>query len=231
MTAPGLVGWPQRLTAAPRTAARWARHAPAHTPLRVKLVAALLLLVIAALTGSGVVAAATLRTYLIGRVDTQLASVKTPIAEHQVGQITKQSAPTGGGDNSSFRLPSAYVVAVTDELGALVYGPKSNLVDPRQPLPKLPHIAGARAQTRGTRTFTTDAVHGDDSWRVLAAPVVLADGSNGSLLIAASLREVQNTVDRLTGLFVIIGAVAVVVLAGVGYVVVRASLRPLRDVE
>ncbi|MGI8678733.1 MAG: sensor histidine kinase [Jatrophihabitans sp.] len=231
MTKSALPAWFKRLTGAPGATASWTRRAFSRTPLRVKLVATLLLLVIAALTGSGLVAATTLRHYLVGRVDAQLASVKTPIAEHQVGRITKQADVAGGGDNGSFRLPSAYVVAVTGARGAIVYGPRSNLVDPRQPLPKLPHFSGPQSTARGTRSFTTDAVHGDESWRVLAAPVVLANGSNGTLLIAQSLRDVQNTVDRLTGLFLIIGAVAVVILAGVGYVVVRASLRPLRGVE
>ena len=66
---------------------------------------------------------------------------------------------------------------------------------------------------------------------MLATPIELSDGSAGTQLVAQSLGDVQNTVSQLITLFVIIGAAAVVVLAGVGYFLVRASLRPLRDVE
>lgn len=198
-------------------------------PLRVKLVATLLLLVIAALVGSGAAAVTTLRAYLVGRVDDQLRSAEHPYTEHRPGQ---GRGDEGDVDASGLtRLPSAFVVAETDASGALVYGPRSNLVDPGQPLPALPHPTGAQTTAAGTRVFTVDAMRGDARWRVLAAPITLADGSTGTILIAQSLADTDNTVNRLLLLLVIIGAGAVVLLAGVGYLVVRASLRPLREVE
>ncbi len=88
-----------------------------------------------------------------------------------------------------------------------------------------------RPTAAGTRTFTVDAVRGDDQWRVLA----IAHHAGG--------RDDRHAADRAEPgrgrehgrpadpAVLVIGAVAVVVLAGVGYVVVRASLRPLREVE
>jgi two-component system OmpR family sensor kinase len=196
--------------------------------LRVKLVATLLLLVIAALVGSGAVAVTTLRAYLVGRVDDQLQSAEHPYTDHHPGP---GRGGDGGDDDGLTRLPSAFVVAETDASGTVVYGPTSNLVDPDQSLPALPHPTGEQTTAAGTRFFTVDAMRGDARWRVLAAPTTLADGSTGTILIAQSLGDTESTVNRLVLLLVIIGAGAVVVLAGVGYFIVRASLRPLREVE
>ena len=205
------------------------RRLPGHAPLRVKLVAALLLLVTAALVGSGAVAAATLRTYLVGKVDTQLRSIEAPIAAHQGGAGDGDKDDGGPGKSPP---PSAYIVEWTDAQGTPVSGPTSNYDDPDQQLPELPHLTASQSRSAGTRTFTTNAVGGgSQQWRVIAAPATLTDGSSGTLLIAQSLGDVRNTVRRLETSLLLIGAAAVVLLAGVGYLVVRASLRPLRQVE
>lgn len=203
-------------------ASRWVPRALGRVPLRVKFVVILLLLVTAALAGSGAVATATLRSYLIGRVDAQLVSVEHPIAEHSGdGPNDKDGGPDKSGQ---------YVVEWTDALGAVRQGPSTDSLNPGQRLPKLPHFTGAQSKATGAHTLTTGADDGE-SWRVLATPVTLPDGSAGTLLIAQGLHDVQNTIKRLELLLLLIGAAAVVISAGVGYVVVRASLRPLREVE
>jgi two-component system OmpR family sensor kinase len=204
---------------------RWYRR----LPLRIKLVAILMLLVIAALAGSGAAGVATLRGYLIGRVDAQLRAAERPLTEHD---IDNDGRPGGGPgpDDGRPHLPSEFVVAVAGSDGGFVYS-TNELIDPHQPLPDLPHPSAADTAARGTHMETVDAVSGDDQWRVLVAPYRLAHGAAGSLLIAQSLGPVQSTVTHVEVLSLIIGAVAVLVLAGVGYLVVRASLRPLRDVE
>jgi two-component system, OmpR family, sensor kinase len=219
-----------RRTAAPiRPALGRVRRAVGRSPLRVKLVATLLVLLVGALLASGIAARATMRSYLVGRVDDQLASV----AQHSNGD----HGSTGHGDGNDpaapdgDRLPSDYVVEITDAAGKPVDGPTSNLVDGSQSLPDLSRLTGARTGSQGAHRFTVDAVSGDGRWRVLAQPTVLADGTTGTLLVAQSMTDVENTIDRLTLLLLVIGAAAVVVFAGVGYVVVRASLKPLRKVE
>ena len=216
---------PGRSVTAPRAVAAWTRRAYSRTPLRVKLIAAMLLLVTAALVGSGAVAATTLRSYLIGRVDAQLAAAQQPLGERHGGPDQEDH---GAGPS---RLPSAYVVEVIDANGAIVSGPTSNLVNTQEPLPALPHPTGAQTQALGPHTFTVGAVSGNGRWRVLATPIELSGGSVGTQLVAQSLSDVHNTVSQLIMLFVIIGAAAVVLLAGVGYFLVRASLRPLHEVE
>ena len=120
---------------------------------------------------------------------------------------------------------------MTDSTGAVVVPPTSSLIDSSQPLPKFPRLTGAQAAALGRRAFTVDARRGDQQWRVMASPVTLPDGSAGTVLVAQSLGDVQNTLDRLTLLLLVIGAVAVLLAAGTGYLIVRASLAPLRRVE
>ncbi|MCW2594553.1 MAG: tcrY [Jatrophihabitans sp.] len=214
-----------RLPARVTTAVAAVRRRTARTPLRVKLVAAVLLLVIVALAGSGIAASATMKNYLTGRVDAQLKAAVDPFA--------KQGGGHGGneaGDNVA-QLPSAYVVETTDATGAIVSGPTSHLVDASESLPQLPRMTGAQSKAAGTRIFTVHAEHSGNRWRVLAAPTTLPDGSSGTVLIAQGLAGVENTVQQLTILLSIIGLGVVLIIAGVGYLIVRASLRPLRAVE
>src|SRR4051812_4247516 len=74
------------------------RAAFGRTPLRVKLVAVLLLLVTAGLVGSGWAGATTLREYLVGRVDSQLRAAEQPILQQaRNGDLNSGGAPDGNG--------------------------------------------------------------------------------------------------------------------------------------
>jgi len=53
----------------------------------------------------------------------------------------------------------------------------------------------------------------------------------GSVVVAADLGEVDRTVQRLAALQTVIGSLVLVAVSGLGYVVVRSSLRGLVDVE
>jgi two-component system OmpR family sensor kinase len=213
----------------------WLRRLWAPRPLRIKLVVTVVLLVLLALGGSGAVGITTLRAYLTGRVDSQLRSVAIHPGNDAPVAGTQQGDGDGGGPDSGsgggHRLPSAFVVEVTDSGGRITYGPTSDLIDPTEPLPQLPHLTASQSAAQGSRILTARAVSGDEQWRVLVEPVTLTDGSKGTLLVAQSLGDVRGTVDRLTVLLAIIGGVAVLLIAAIGYLIVRVSLRPLRQVE
>lgn len=212
-----------RVRAVPRTVARVYRR----TPLRVTLVATVLVLVLAALVGTGFAVRTTMNHYLVSRLDKQLETAVDPIAQHS--RRGDGHGDRGGGPDE---LPSAYIVAELRADGSTYSAPTGdNLVDPGQPLPAFPRRTLAQTSAAGTSLFTVGAVRGDGQWRVLARTTTLPDGSSGTLLVAQSLADVQNTVDQLTVVLLVIGAAALVIIAGVGYLVVRASLRPLREVE
>ncbi len=194
------------------------------TPLRVRLVAILLVLVTVALAAAGFGAVATLRGYLVGRVDAQLLTATRGFVEHGIQPGPRSEGDTGepGG------LPSSFVVQLTDARGDPVGGPYNNLLDTRQAPPRLPTLTVAQVSARNAEPFTVSATQGSGQWRVVA--VALADGS-GSMFVAQSLADVQSTVARLVLVELVIGLAVVALLAGIAYLVVRASLRPLVEVE
>ena len=75
---------------------------------------------------------------------------------------------------------------------------------------------------------TVPATGGDGRWRVAVQP--LRDGS-GSVVVAASLDGVDGTIRQLRLIDLVVSVVVLAVLAGVGVVIVRASLRPLVEIE
>ncbi len=191
---------------------RWSR-----TPLRIKLVAALLALVAGALALAGLAAATSLRSYLMKRVDQQLGivarSYRDPVRDGGPGGPGGPGAP---GDRGPRELGPQYYVYIAD-------GTPETL--PAYPRPKLP-IPTTYHQRQGY-PFTVGTLDGHGSWRVIVVP--RRDGS--IVYVARSLADENGTVTRLVLLEAIIGLTVLVLLGGLGYVVVRRSLRPLEEVE
>ncbi len=178
----------------------WAR-----TPLRVKLVAVVVLLAGLGLAVVGTTATTSLRGYLVGRVDDQLRSIP--------------ALPRGGdgGPADHGRFSTFYVGRIQPD-GSVVtweqpygfYAPKAPSSIPADPI-------------------TVPSTHsGEDEWRVIARQ---SDFDGTLYLIGINLRDVHSTTRQLVHLELLIGGIVLVVLAGVGYVVVRQSLRPLVAVE
>jgi two-component system OmpR family sensor kinase len=207
------------------TAARlWAA-----TPLWARLVAAVLALVALALGAAGVATVTALHGDLLDQVDSQLRAVGEPLVRglrHGAGLPPLGPGGERGGPGR-FRLPSSFSLAVTDETGSLVGALESPLRS-GQPGPALPQWTPAQAAGRHGRAVTVPATGGDGQWRLLALP--LPDDS-GTLLVSTSLASVDATLTRLTFLELTIGGVVLVALAGVGYLAVRSSLRPLAEVK
>ncbi|MCU1601406.1 MAG: sensor histidine kinase [Frankiales bacterium] len=166
-------------------------------PLRVRLVASVVALSALALTLSAVAATASLRGYLLGRVDDQLSQSLDRVAgEPQLGD---------GRDRDP--LGNVFSETITSS-GTTVTTLRDGVTPPVLPstLPQGPFTSG--------------------SWRVEAKPA-----GDGTVVLALALDDVQATVQRLVLLEIAVGAVVLVLLAGLGYVVVRRSLKPLVSVE
>ena len=194
----------------------------ARTPLRVRLVAALLALVALALLVAGVAGTAALRTYLLDRVDDQLRA--TPYGE--VERLGRGAPPPGFGDRRGgrLRLPGDLFVQVDAADGTTLAQPSRG-----EQVPALPRMTYQEAAARGSRPFTVDSAGGDGPrWRVLVTP--LRDGS-GSVAVGLSLADVDATVARLALIQLVVGLVVLALLAGLASAVVRSSLRPLVEVE
>ncbi|WP_433332616.1 sensor histidine kinase [Spirillospora sp. CA-294931] len=177
------------------------------TPLRVKLIAGMLILAALGMAVMSVAGVSVLRGYLTDRADTQLFDLSR-----------KLERPIRVGAN--FRIPSELYAQLRDPGGAIsrVYPAEGQAGSP-----KIPAVLEHPEQP-----FTVSSTDGDRaSWRVLAKP--LPDG--GTLVLGISLDEGSRTVARLTTINLIVGLIVLGGLAALGVWLVHASLRPLRTIE
>jgi two-component system OmpR family sensor kinase len=180
------------------------------TPLRIKLVAALTLLVALALLVSGLAASAALRGYLLDRVDQNLVQAVRP----GPGALVDDDRP----GRPRFRQPGEYAFQQ--------YAADGTLVRDQGATTGGPLVSTAELSGTSGKPFTTDSL-GGKQWRVL----VVSLPGGGGLVVGAPLEDVRRTVRRLAVLELVIGAVVLLLFAALGYVVVRRSLRPLVEVE
>jgi two-component system OmpR family sensor kinase len=198
-----------------------ARELSDRVPLRVRLVAALVVLGALALAVVGFAATTAMRTYLMARVDAQLRTFVDD-AQHQRLQLPRDPRPGDG------QLPTAFYVAVLDPTGQELSRSSGSLHHATD-LPRLPPLDLAAVLGRDGEPFTVGALrHGDHRWQVLAAPL---PGGLTSVVVALSLDDVDNTVAQLNLVNAVVGLAVLGLLAGGGYLVVRSSLRPLVEVE
>lgn len=188
------------------------------TPLRVKLVAAVLALVAVALVLISVASTVALRSYLIGQVDGQL--VDTIEAQQHRGVPAE-----GGVFRVRSQLPSDYLLEWRIPGWPAFLDHDEQRYQP-QDLPQRPADLEEAINLAG-EPYTVDAINGSTRWRILVD--VLPDGT--TLIAAVNISDVYSAVNRLIWAEVLIGAGVLLVLATAGVAMVRTSLRPLDDIE
>jgi two-component system OmpR family sensor kinase len=189
------------------------------TPLRVKLIAVMLLLVTVTLALISLASVSALRGYLIGRLDDQIERVAVGFEHPPPGGF--------GGPAVGRPPPSPYLIQFRDANGQVVESFDNRLQQNRQP-PRLP-ADPAELQARLGLPFTVPAAGGGGEWRVVLAP--LNDGSGGTVAVATTLDDIGATIHRLVLIDLIASVGVLLVLAGVGVGIVGASLRPLVEIE
>lgn len=184
-------------------------------PLRLRLIAVLLVLLTIALTLTSGATAYLMRRDLIGRVDEDLREAAVPVASQTLPKLVL--SPT--------RLPSGYAVVFlpADGSGAVASYPTSEALHPR--IPPLP-LNDPRVVHH--EIFEVDSTDGDLTWRAIAGK--LADGS-ATFVIAVPLRSVDRTVNRLLIVTLIIGLTVLAACAAFGWYAVRRAFRPLAEIE
>ncbi|MGH8891154.1 MAG: sensor histidine kinase [Acidothermaceae bacterium] len=218
-------------------------------PLRVKLVLVMTSLVTIALVLTGIAASTAMRHYLMNRVDGQLKVAAAQISaqaahdgpngpdfEHKSPDPDDAPAdscgtqPTSTDDESTAShplLPSEYFVQIGDASGAPT-GQASNFLVHCNAAPAIPAMSVAQVDTRAGAPFSVPARVGSGQWRVVMSAL---PGGTQTVAVAVPLSDVDNTLHTLSLFELTIGAVVLIVLAGMGYLAVRRSLRPLVDVE
>jgi two-component system, OmpR family, sensor kinase len=193
--------------------------------LRVRLTAALVVLVAVGLLVSDVATYTALRSYLVNRVDQQLRSSPRPVlfALSQPG-LSDGGPPPDGGDQM---LPEGTYGVILDASGGPVGDPVVFDYGGTAPSPPdLPAtIEGGTAERPSF--FSVDPVGDGPGYRAVAYR--LTDGS--TLVVAIPLTEMSSTLRRLS---IIAGAVTLAVLATMAILslfTVRRGLRPLEQIE
>jgi two-component system OmpR family sensor kinase len=205
----------------------------ARRPLRVQLSVFVVVLLALGMLVSSLLATAALRGYLLDRVDQQLAGASRPFT--QVGGLTPDlfagpaiaASTTANGDSGVVvpRPPNRFYVAFVSGDGTDTGSQVHVLSTPTSgAVPDLPSVADLVARS-GT-PFDAGSTSGSETWRVLVTPT---GNGVGWSVAALPLADVQETVSQLVLLQAIVGIAVVLIGAGVGYVVVRRSLRPLDE--
>lgn len=181
-------------------------------PLRVELVAAMLLLVACGLLASGIAVTSILRHSLFDRVDQTLLEASEGWAQEPPEEI-----PTDRGPNPA-RPPSNFYVQAIDARGDVWMA-----VNDRKARPSLPEDGDVGPIPV---TIGSDG-NSDISWRAVSV-----EGPYGDLItVAMDLSDVHATLRSLVWLQAGIGGGVLLILGVLGYAVVHRSLRPLVEVE
>ncbi|HEY2505593.1 MAG TPA: HAMP domain-containing protein, partial [Streptosporangiaceae bacterium] len=206
------------------------RELPGRTPLRVKLIAALLALVAIGLVVISVVGIAILRNDLIGPYDNALQEqFQGPGVSRLIqAYLNNGTTATAQGTSLDWIPAGGRVQQVIQPTSGLV----GRLGMPAAPLPS-PVISASPSSIRANlgHPFTVPAESGSGRWRVLMEQLPLSNGSTGTVVLAADVTSAYTTVGQLAAVDLIVSVVLLLGLAVVGVTVVRRSLRPLHEIE
>ncbi len=191
---------------------------------RVLLIAIGLLAV--GLVVGGAVAIGALEHYLVGRIDGQLrplAAVGARIRVDQTALVELAASRPNPVDGFLGNVHFVYLRADGTVDGAFRQ-PQQSAVRPSLPL-----LDTAAVAERAGVPFEVPSEGGQGRWRAIAIPDKTVPGS--SVVVAASLDEVDATIAQLRAIFLITGGSLLALLTGVGWFAIRAGLRPLRRIE
>jgi len=200
-----------------KRAVRWVRDWVGRMPLRVHLVSGLVLLVAVALFGAWFITSAVLENYLIGQADNRLHTMLSA-AQRQVQAGLDRPRPNRGGQ--PFRLPGRTMVLVRTPTQAQELNAPTDDGDFRPALPPMGQLPSGVSVTLPSQDSA------GPRWRVQAMQL---DGVE--IVTATDQRDLDAAVTdmRLRSLVICLGAL--VLVAGLGYALVRSSMRPLEEVE
>ena len=203
---------------------RSVRELPERTPLRVKLITAVLALVAIALLVISFAGISYIRGYLLSRADSQLQVLAGATTSNGYGPRPQGSFGPQVGERSLVEA-----IAPSGEAFAGIHSVLSNTD------PKIPMSATWLAAHAG-KPVTVPAEHGADLWRVIVQPgqqESLTNGQTftGTSVVGIDVTDVYATVARLEGFDIVVSIGIMLILALLATAAVRASLRPLTDIE
>lgn len=195
-------------------------------PLAGRLMVAFVLLLSAGLAVGTLAMTLVLQVRMIGQVDTQLRSSASMLGTAALDEIYDDRP----GPQSS--LPSDFHVLVRD-----VARGELELVLPTTAAeygsPDFTDYAFPLSSLEDPRAETVPNAEGGPPWRVITIPIVGRGTGTvvGSMTIGLPLAAVARTVSGFVNWVVLVDVLLIVLGALLAWVVVRRSLRPLREIE
>jgi len=208
----------------PGTPSRWqaVKERTDRVPLRIKLIVAVLALVIIALAVISVASINLFRSYQIRNASQQV----TELFNRQVAAV---NANAGVQPGMPFYV--GFFLIVLRPVGTTLSAPAGNSI------PDVP-TSPAWLSANSGKLVNVPAVTGTDSWRVITKHVTYTGfGAQGpltqqdTLIVGVDLGDINGTIGQLAYIDLIVSAIVLVALATLGVAIVRASLRPLTDIE
>lgn len=180
-----------------------------------RLIAVLVVLLVAALSLSSFATAMLLRGYLLDRTNAELRAASVSLQQTVLEQYR---------DHGYITMPSTYTVAFMRADGTIERYAPAGADDP----PAVPPLSLHDTHVVSQEPFTVKSISGSSSWQVIAGP--LRNGT-GTFALATSLRGVEQTVTRLLIVSTAIGLVVVAACVVIGSLGFRRAFRPLRAIE
>ncbi|HXS65749.1 MAG TPA: HAMP domain-containing sensor histidine kinase [Streptosporangiaceae bacterium] len=195
------------------------------TPLRTKVLTAMLALVGVALVIISVAGVLVFRDYLTNRADSEVRQqFQLAVASTQSGQLHPSTVGIGGPYVTAWRLEGRQLEA------QVAFGGRPLRAD----LPDVP-VSLAWVNAHAGKLVTIHGLDSTDRWEVMVLPTpyysVFGERQVGTLIVGVNLGDIDGSIARLAAIDAIVGAVLLLGLAAVGFAVVKASLRPLTDIE
>ena len=202
------------------------------TPLRTKLITAVLALVIMALAVISVVSVIIVRSNLYTQRDKQLeGSFSNLVSQAETSPLRPTFQPNTIYPSGAGLFDGLQVIGsqITGSTGSSGFG--NSLM--AQSIPHLP--TNQWAGSNNPELIIAPAQSNGDTWRVIGQSVEVTTASGKQetaiLFMAVDLGPVGAEIQQLMLVELIVGTAIVIVLAIVGVGVVRANLRPLDDIE
>jgi two-component system, OmpR family, sensor kinase len=216
-------------------ARQWLRALSDRTPLRVKMITAVLALVIIALGVISFASRAVYRGYLMRQAQSQLVHYYDQVVPYVTDALNGGGGHFGhfgllgnGLDRTWFLSPSGQQLQLTEG------PPQPNWTPPQVP------ISQAWLTSHEGNPVTV-ATQSGDNWLVITRQfpnVLVGNTPNGpgtpetvTVVVGTDLGNVNQAIGYLTDIDLLVSGAVIIILALVGVAVVRTSLRPLADIE
>ncbi|HEY2078517.1 MAG TPA: HAMP domain-containing protein, partial [Streptosporangiaceae bacterium] len=219
-------------TAAPRSGFwRSVRELPGRTPLRVKLMTAVLALVTIALVVISVAGIQILKTSLLSPYDSELETTIGAVLSRDVGPYLENG---GTGETPGVAVDWIPQGGNVHRVIQPIKDVQVGLGGPSGPPMSPPTVSSDPAWIAAhlNHPFTLASQSGSIQWRVLMQQETLTNGAPaGTVVYAIDASSVYTTIGKLATIDLLVSLAVIALIAILGIGLIRASLRALTDVE